>query len=255
MSACELAATTARARGAEPQMPQPTCRTLGDPRFGDVPGTSPSALLLPAQLRPVLPAAELLERGDVCVLRAAAAPHGDGTAGAGLSPRRPWPAQRGSASIILIAGAPGSSGATRPGRDSRDARRKGAVGGEAWESGGLQRRVLRDGGKNVCWLSSREEQHFPRAVVWAGGTKLRAREFPLFLTGASNKSPLWGLITAWLRVSLPFGGIQGHCLSSTRDTSQADILCLRIAGALNNFPPISNYSGHHHKQQLHRQSL
>lgn len=58
-------------------------------------------------------------------------------------------------------------------------------------------------------LSSREEQHFPRAVVWAGGTKLRAREFLLFLTGASNKPPLWGLITAWLRVSLLVWGVLG----------------------------------------------
>ncbi|XP_072780622.1 putative mitochondrial transporter UCP3 isoform X4 [Taeniopygia guttata] len=37
-------------------------------------------------LHPVLPAAGLLERGDVCVVRAAAAHHGAGTAGPGLSP-------------------------------------------------------------------------------------------------------------------------------------------------------------------------
>ncbi|XP_021399709.1 uncharacterized protein LOC110477872 isoform X2 [Lonchura striata] len=37
-------------------------------------------------LRPVLPAAGLLERGDVCVIRAAAAHHGAGTASPGLSP-------------------------------------------------------------------------------------------------------------------------------------------------------------------------
>lgn len=115
--------------------------------------------------------------------------------------------------------------APRPGRGPGDARRKDGVGGETWEDRGFQRRVSRDGGKNVCWLSSREEQHFPRAVVWAGGTKLRAREFPLFLPGASHKWPLWGLITAWLRVSLPFWGVQGHCPRSKCDTSQADILC------------------------------
>ncbi|XP_039945744.1 uncharacterized protein LOC120765208 isoform X2 [Hirundo rustica] len=40
-------------------------------------------------LRPVLPAAGLLERGDVCVVRAAAAGHGAGAAGPGLSPSAP----------------------------------------------------------------------------------------------------------------------------------------------------------------------
>ncbi|XP_032938327.1 uncharacterized protein LOC117008512 isoform X2 [Catharus ustulatus] len=80
-------------------------------------------------LCPVLPAAGLLERGDVCVIRAAAACHGAGTAGPGLSPSAPLarPARLSinhvNSSIILIAKAPGSSGAKHSGGDRRDRRR------------------------------------------------------------------------------------------------------------------------------------
>ncbi|XP_074388696.1 uncharacterized protein LOC141727051 [Zonotrichia albicollis] len=178
------------------------------------------------ELRPVLAAAGFLERGDVRVLRAAAAPDGAGTAGAGLSPRRPGPP--GEAHIDYIHRIHSihcrSAGEQRSHRPGEGREEEDAGGGEARENGGFQRRVSRDGGKNVCWLSSRGEQHFSRAGVWAGGTKLRTREFPLFLTGPSNKSPLWGLITAWLRDSLPFWGVQGHC-PALRVTPVQHILC------------------------------
>lgn len=111
---------------------------------------------VPVQVRPLLPAARLLERGDVHLLRAAATRRGAGLAGSFLNPSSSS-RQRGRGAGVNSPKCCGRGGAARPnpprhdGDDAED--QKGPREGPARRAEALQAAACRDVGEKV----SREE--------------------------------------------------------------------------------------------------